>query len=35
MIIADKMLIPGAQDYQVYADVLNRLGTPRRTPATE
>lgn len=30
MIVADKMVITGAQDYEVYADVLRRTGAKRR-----
>lgn len=31
IIFADRMLVPGAQDYAVYEDVLTRLGAARRT----
>jgi predicted DsbA family dithiol-disulfide isomerase len=32
IIFGDRMLVPGAQDYAVYEDVLTRLGATRRTP---
>lgn len=32
MIIDNKAVIPGAQDYLVYQDVLRRMGAPRREP---
>jgi hypothetical protein len=32
MIVADRMLVPGAQDLDVYVDVLRRLGAEPRDP---
>jgi predicted DsbA family dithiol-disulfide isomerase len=32
MIVADRMLVPGAQDLDVYVDVLRRLGAEPRQP---